>query len=166
MSYPGPMRLWLLVLTLGLPLGGCITPDPGPGSSGGWGSGYGGGGGGGGFGCHQDSDCGGGSTVVCARDGECLASSQVKTVHVTWTLKGAAAGAITCAASSDLDLTFAAGAGDQFGFSPVPCAEGKFTVDKLPTWYTEVELSRTGDQRGGASGLFDATGTAALDLPY
>lgn len=154
-------RLCPIVL---IALGACITPQEPPPGGGGWGSGNGGGNGSSGFGCHQDAECG--ASNVCARDGECLLASEVYTAHVTWTLKGAAASTATCSSSPDLDITFGS-ASDSFGFSPVPCVEGKFTIDKLPLRYANVSLVRTGSQTGGASGLIDrSTGLAALDLPY
>jgi hypothetical protein len=176
-------RLWPLVLGL---VGGCFTqssgppggdppyndyppyypPDDGGGYSGGGPTGYG---------CHQDSDCGptfpgdaGSNGLVCARDGECLASTAVRIIHVTWTLEGQAASTATCATAPPLELAFADPAGgSQFGFAPVPCMEGKFTVDKMPIIYTSVSMGSEynyGD--GGAKGTFDATGAVALDLPY
>ncbi len=167
------VTLWTLVLTAGAALAGC---DPtyssggggGGGGVGGWGSGPGGGGGSDGFGCEQDSDCGGGTTV-CARDGECLDSSQVVEVHVSWTISGAPASSATCSSSPDLQLSFLSDDGNEdgeFGFAPVPCVEGKFTIDKLPSWYTEVQLSRDNDDDPGATARIDGSGNAAIDLPY
>lgn len=160
------MRLALALLLVG----GCMRtysdppPDPGYPGGGGWGSGYGGSGGTSGYGCHADTDCNG---EVCARDGQCLPAAEVKIVHVNWTLLGQPAGTDTCATSPHLELTFMDSSnGSQFGFAPLPCVEGKFTVDKLPTWYTSVELSKEGDYSGGVRGEFDATGNATLDLPY
>jgi hypothetical protein len=157
------MTVWMLVLTLG---GACVSQDTYPPSGGGgWGSGYGGGGGPQGFGCEQDSDCGGAGSV-CARDGECVSPSQLTTIHITWTVQGAAASASTCASVPDLDLTFFDSGQAEFGFSPVPCAEGKFTIDKLPSWFTAAELDRAGNDQGGPSGSFDSSGDLALDLPW
>src|SRR4051794_32585580 len=154
------MRLALLPLLCSA----CIQqtfPDPGPDTggdpNGGWGTGPGGTGGNTSFGCGGDAECGTGN--VCARDGECLPSSEVRTVHVAWTVSGTAASADTCLGAPHLDLTFSDAQQEQFGFSPVPCAEGKFTVDKLPSWYTTVGLARTGDYGGGTSASFDADGT-------
>lgn len=163
--YDRPMRIALALMLFA----GCIQPaqpdpGPGPGPDPGWGTGPGGTGGQTGSWCHADTDCGGG--YVCARDGECLTSSQVRVIHVTWTLQSAAADSMTCGASPNLDITFFDTSGSQFGFSPVPCVEGKFTIDKLPTWYTTVQLARTGDYNGGASGTFASDGTVALDLSY
>jgi hypothetical protein len=156
------MRIALAALLLA----GCIQQtysDPPPSSGGGWGTGPGGTGGNSSFGCHADSECG---TDVCARDGECLNPNDVRTVHVMWTMTGQPAGTATCMSSPDLDLTFFT-SNEQFGFSPVPCVEGKFTVDKLPSWFQSVELSRTGDYgSSGASGVFASDGTATLDLSY
>lgn len=152
-------------------LTGCIIepPDSGAGyppagGGSGWGSGWGGDEGTSGFGCHQDTECGG--TDVCARNGECLAPSAVRTVRTTWTLKDQAASDTTCASAPKLEITFGTTAGDLFGFAPVPCDAGKFTVDKLPARYMAVSLSRTGDDYGGATATFDVDGNALVDLPY
>ena len=48
----------------------------------------------------------------------------------------------------------------------MPCKAGKHTVDKFPTRFTTVWLSRAHDYSGGASGTYDAMGNAQLDLPY
>jgi hypothetical protein len=157
------MRLALALVVLA----GCIQEtysDP-PTSGGGWGTGPGGTGGHTSFGCHVDSDCG---ADVCARNGSCVTPDSVKTVHVSWTMNGQPASEQTCAFAPHLDISFyASSTGDEFGFSPVPCAEGKFTVDKLPVWYVTVQLSRTGDQgTGGATTDFAADNTASVDLVY
>ena len=156
-------RLWPLVLAL---LGGCFTQSGDDGGyQPGWGQGVGGEGGPASFGCEQDSDCG--SSNVCARDGECLPQSEVRTIHVTWTLSGVAASTASCTNAASLDITFYDNRQqDAFGFAPVPCDEGKFTVDKLPTSYGSVGLERDGDYNGGAMGTFDGSGDASLDLPY
>jgi hypothetical protein len=158
------MRLALAALLL---LAGCLqetySDPPPPSGGGGWGTGPGGTGGDTSYGCHQDSECGG---DVCARDGECMPADDVVTVHVTWTINDQPASAQTCDVAPDLDLTFFGSSGDEFGFSPVPCAEGKFTVDKLPLWYGSVQLTRAGDygSGGGTSAFVD--GTAAINLVY
>lgn len=153
---------------------GCIQasqPDPGSGintGEGGWGTGPGGTGGAPSSWCQADADCGGGS-YVCARDGECLPSTDVRTVHVTWTIRGAAANTTSCSNALHLDISFIVAGdqyADQFGFSPVPCIEGKFTIDKLPNRFDEVQLAKTGDLSGFGEGLFGSDGTVALDLSY
>jgi hypothetical protein len=149
---------------------GCIIepPDSGPdypppGGGGGWGSGWGGSGGNTSFGCQSDTACGSG--YVCARDGSCTTAANVRVVHANWTMRDQVASDATCTNAAKLDITFSTGA-DQFGFSPVPCKAGKFTVDKLPVRYTTVTLSRAGDYYGGASAVFDSMGNAQLDLQY
>ena len=158
------LGVWPLVLGL---LGGCITPSSGgdypPSGGGGWGSGTGGGGGNTGY-CHLDTDCHA-TGQVCARDGECLLASQVRIVHVNWTVRKQPAATASCSSASNLDITFYDGQ-TSFGFSPVPCVEGKFTVDKLPSIYTSVGLERAGDFNGGATATFDTSGVATIDLPY
>lgn len=113
----------------------------------------------GGF-CQQDSDCPG---QVCARDGSCLSASDVYTVHVSWTLRGQPASATTCAAANDLVVDFGG-----FGFAPVPCSEGKFSVDKLPVFYSQVSVFREDSASpGGATAEIPRdTGLVAVDLPY
>ena len=152
-------------------LAGCIIepPDSGndypSGGGGGWGSGSGGSGGTGGWGCQSDSSCGTG--YVCARNGECTIASAVRIVHATWTMQQEVASETTCSSAKYLDITFStSGGGEHFGFAPVPCSAGKYTIDKLPTRYTTVTLARSGDYSGGASGAFDAEGNAAINLPY
>src|SRR5690348_5055460 len=137
---------------------GCIarpgsTDDP-------WGAGPGPGSGpiGEGRGC-SDSSCGAGS--VCARTHACLPADQVRTVHAQWTVRGMAASSDACAAVPDLLIAFAQSTapGLRLSYAPVPCVEGKFTIDKLPTTYDRVELGR---ESGGAPQVatVDATGTA------
>lgn len=167
-----PMRLALLGLPLvSLVLGGCLIDSPSgdstyypPPDNSGWGSGYGGGGGTSGFGCHVDTDCG--SNLVCARDGECLATSAVRIIHVNWTMNGQPASDATCVHAPDLAITFSDPNTEQFGFAPVPCKAGRYTIDKFPTRFDTVELVRESEYSGGASTRFDATGNAALDLKY
>ncbi|HUS30605.1 MAG TPA: hypothetical protein VMZ53_18980, partial [Kofleriaceae bacterium] len=142
------MRHALLALPL---LAGCLIespsgddtyyPPPGGGSGSGWGSGYGGsddytdd------YGCHLDTDCGTG--YVCARDRECLAPSSVRIIHVNWTVKGQVPSDASCSHSPSLSITFGDPLGDLFGFAPVPCKAGRYTIDKFPTRFDRVELTR------------------------
>ena len=165
MSYAEVMpaaRVWPRVLILALALGGCFTQSStGGGGDPGWGSGYGGGGGGGSFGCHQDSDCG---ADVCARDGECLPAADVRMVKVTWTIRGAAANATSCAATPDFYLQFDGPTqNDTFGYTPVPCAAGQFSIDKLPTRFDQVELG-VDNRFNDVARIAAATGLATFDL--
>jgi hypothetical protein len=114
--------------------------------------------------CQGDGDCAGGE--VCTRIAACFPASQVRDVHVTWTLRGAEASAAACSRSPDLDIEFrgAGGPEDRLAYSPVPCIAGKFSIDKLPVSYSSVRLGRDG--LGWQIGSLDAAGDAALDLPF
>lgn len=161
------MRFALLALCLSA----CLIESPSgdddyypPSSGGGWGSGYGGSGGDNGYGCRKDTECSGG--LVCARNGVCTSASSVRVVHVNWTVNDQVASDASCVRAPNLAITFSDAQGYDFGFAPVPCKAGRFTVDKMPLVYTRVELSRAGEYSGGASGQFDSAGDANLNLPY
>jgi hypothetical protein len=161
------MRLALLALCCSACLIESPSGDDGyysPPGNGGWGSGPGGGGGDSDYGCHLDTECDTGS--VCARDGTCATATSVRIIHVNWTVNDVAASSTSCTNAPDLAVTFSDVQGYQFGFAPVPCQAGRYTIDKMPTHYTRVQLSRAGEYSGGASGDFDATGNITLDLPY
>ncbi len=88
--------------------------------------------------CTQDRDCG---TELCTRNGECHPASEVYAVKVTWTIRGAPASDNTCTETPDFYLQFdAAAIDDVFGYAPVPCNAGQFSIDKLPARFTQVEL--------------------------
>lgn len=112
--------------------------------------------------CRTDGDCG--ASLLCARDLTCESASDLIVAHVNWTVSGKVANPTSCVHAPDLDITFATTNDYHFGFSPVPCDQGRFTVDKLPRWYTRVGLGPLGDRDTNA--VFDATGNAMLDLPY
>ena len=65
--------------------------------------------------------------------------------------------------SHELFIEFRASRDDRFGFQPVPCATGQFTVDKLPSRYTSVELGAI-DRPVARTADLDDAGQAALDL--
>ncbi len=159
MSYASCMRVAGALLFVG----GCIA-DPG------YGNGYPGydpgsnpnpGNNGG---CHQDSDCGSGS-LICARDFSCVSKSETYTAHISWTIGAQPASKTTCAHLPDLDLQFRTTDNYFFGFSPIACDQGKFTIDKLPTWYVETTIGPTGSS-GTLARIDPITGIATLDLPY
>jgi hypothetical protein len=51
---------------------------------------------------------------------------------------------------------------DEFGFAPVPCKTGLFSIDKLPRRFVSVEIGVDG---GFAEvKAFDAAGNVAFDL--
>jgi hypothetical protein len=106
-----------------------------------------------------------GPDLVCTRDNQCLPPSEVRAVHISWTVSGAPASVTSCAAAPDLVLDLRSRSGPSFGFAPVPCAEGMFTVDRLSTDYDTVELGRASD-RELQRATIDAAGHAVLNLPY
>jgi len=111
--------------------------------------------------CQVDDDCG--SSNICARNGECIAPSDVRVVHVTWKIRGNPASTATCAATPNFYVMFSSPARtDTYGYEPVPCASGTFTVDKLPKRFNAVEI---GVDHGYSEDMaFDANGNAAFDL--
>jgi len=134
-------------------------PDPGP-VSGPFGRG------GAGVHCDYDQNCSPG--LVCSRSHACTPTDQIRTVRAEWTLRGLPASAQTCAAAPSLTISFwgPGGLGGSLAYSPVPCVEGVFTIDKLTTSFVEVELGKaSGDTRVSAN-VDPMTGEAKLDLPY
>jgi hypothetical protein len=157
MRYAVAMRGVLVLLLAGCTSQGLPTDD----GTGGWidpgGTATGG--------CRADSACSGGQ--LCARNGVCLPPSAIHAVHVTWTLSGAPASAATCEASPDLQIWFYTSNDTSLGYAPVPCSQGKFTVDKLPVSYVRVNLARSHKTSDGKTATIDpATGEAAIDLPF
>jgi hypothetical protein len=110
--------------------------------------------------CMTDADCSG---DVCARDGECLAASDIYPVKLTWTIRGSAASASTCAQSPNFYVQFDGfDQQDTFGYEPVPCDPGQFLVDKLPKRFTQAEMG-IGNRFLDAQPI-SAAGTASFDL--
>jgi hypothetical protein len=111
--------------------------------------------------CQADRECSSGE--LCARTGSCLPASQIYAVHVNWTVRGMAASEAACSPSPDLEIDFRASDSDaRLGYAPVPCVEGRFTVDKLPTKFTIVRL-RHGSTWETAT-IDAASGDAVFDL--
>ncbi|MBA3457625.1 MAG: hypothetical protein H0T42_31375 [Deltaproteobacteria bacterium] len=113
------------------------------------------------YGCRRDSECG---SQVCARDGACYPATSIRAVVTTWTVGGEVATTASCTTHPDLFIRFATTNGESFGYSPVPCRNGKFTIDKLPMSYSRVELGGNGSGFG-TSATITSTGTAMIDLP-
>ena len=111
--------------------------------------------------CTTDADCG---ADLCTRNGECHPASEVYAVKVTWTIHGVAASPETCAQTPDFYLQFdASEISDVFGYAPVPCDAGEFSIDKLPTRFTEVELG-VDDRFNELAPIDPLTGLATFDL--
>lgn len=112
--------------------------------------------------CDETVECDSGE--VCARgDHVCVAPSQVKFTRTSWTIDGAAPTPGSCAGRSLYVQFLSSFDNDDFGFSPVPCEVGQFTVDTLPNRYRAVEV---GFEGGGDfdSASFDPDGNAVLNL--
>ena len=99
-----------------------------------------------GAGCRGDTcsdtggTCSGGET--CTRDGECLSPSDVRMVKVVWTIAGTAPTATACASLGDFALYFEDPyVGDSFGYEPVPCMEGQFTIDRIPSRFIDAQIN-------------------------
>lgn len=115
--------------------------------------------------CRYDTGCYPGE--VCARNDTCLQSNLVRFAHVSWTVGGMAAGAASCTAARDLRIQL--NNADVIGglaYAPVPCEEGRFSIDKLPLDYTYVWLGRESGLDPIAATIDPVTGEAGLDLPY
>lgn len=111
--------------------------------------------------CQVDSDCGGNN--VCARNGECISPNNVRSVRVTWTIRGMPATSFTCSASPNFYVMFSSPErSDTYGYEPVPCPSGVFSVDKLPTRFNAVEIGIDGGYSEATT--FDAQGHAMFDL--
>ena len=163
--YLGRMRALSILVGLGLFATACGDPyEPGPGFP------YPDGGGyppGPGVSCLTANDCVGGD--VCARDDECVAPADARSVMVRWTVGGAAASTASCApvvASGKLQITYTVNAtGEITGFSPLMCGEGQFFVDIWPARFDHVTVESVtsngafylGSTDLGASGNQDVT---------
>lgn len=115
--------------------------------------------------CDEDVECDDGT--VCARgDHLCVLPTEVRMVRAEWTINGEPADVGTCGGDLDLRIQFLSdNFEDDFGFSPVPCETGLFTVDKLPVRYRSVELGIEGSGLSDRSS-FDAAGNALLNLQF
>lgn len=112
--------------------------------------------------CNADTQCG---DDVCARNGECIARSNVRSVLVKWTIDGSAAAAESCSSHRELYLQFdGADYGDKLRYVPVACEQGQFFIDKLPKRYEQVELGFEGGGPADVVAIDAATAQAQLDL--
>jgi hypothetical protein len=114
--------------------------------------------------CTLDSDCG---DYVCARDGTCEPSSDVRDVKIMWTIHGGPATVVSCT-KPDLYIQYdGPELSDFLGIEPVPCRQGQFNIDKLPFRYGRVEIGPTDGPPTDISRIDmvdDHTGVASLDL--
>jgi hypothetical protein len=114
--------------------------------------------------CSSDAQCRDGA--LCAHNSTCMAASELRTVHVNWTVDGMPANQTVCDPLGQLEIEFGTNqpvTTAQLTFSPLACAEGKFTIDKMPMAWTAVKIS--GREIDAKSGTIDAvTGETTLAL--
>lgn len=114
--------------------------------------------------CNEDVECDDG--LVCARgDHLCVTPGEVRMTRTTWTIGGDPPDLGNCQGFTLYIQFLSTLDQDDFGFSPVPCETGVFTVDKLPNRYRSVEV---GVEGGGEfdSASFDGEGNATLNLVF
>lgn len=112
-----------------------------------------------------DITCGQGD--VCTRSGACVPLAQVRAVHVSWLVNGQPASATTCTAQPDLMINIHESTGSGgVAYAPVPCAGGKFTVDRLAISFDRVELGPVHGGGGRQSATLDSAGQATLDMKF
>jgi hypothetical protein len=115
--------------------------------------------------CSTGAGCSAG--LACARDGVCYPPSELRAVHVSWTVHGMAASTTTCNPKWVFEVAFypSHSGVSTVAFSPVPCESGRFTVDLLPK---DLAEAGAGDRHAGlARGPIDATtGEATLDIVH
>jgi hypothetical protein len=115
--------------------------------------------------CITDFDC---DPDVCARDKACHPASEVRSVTALWTIAGQKASATSCANTPDFYIRFRTNnRADAIGFSPVPCVNGQFLMDKLPTTYFKVELGvDNSDGFGSQVKPIDSNNVATFDMMF
>ncbi|MEO7097518.1 MAG: hypothetical protein ABI175_29930 [Polyangiales bacterium] len=114
------------------------------------------------YGCSKDAEC---APQICARDRGCYPASSVHAGGVRWTIHGMPASSTSCGSTPNLHLSFRSSNGESFGFAPVPCKNGLFSVDKLPTLYTTVELGVENGSSTTMAAIDYETGEALVALP-
>jgi hypothetical protein len=112
--------------------------------------------------CFVDEECGGGE--VCARDDQCWPAAQVRAVKTIWTIRGQPANETTCAGFPELHIIYGS-RNDDVGFAPVPCAQGEFNIDKLPTAFTRIELGIDDTSRWATTSI-GSSGQVLIDLRF
>jgi hypothetical protein len=110
--------------------------------------------------CNDDSACTSGT--VCTRTHQCVSPDQVFDIHALWTVDGQPPNTASCAALTDLTITFVASHHQLWlPFAPVPCLEGKFTI---PRMWREFDLVTLGQGHDPQQAAIDASGVAMIDL--
>lgn len=114
--------------------------------------------------CGQDPPCGEG--LVCSQPSECLAPERIYAIHINWTLSGRPANKTTCAGLPDFSVYFSSdGSAPKLSYSPVPCAAGRFTIDRVSRIVNEASLLAPGVAEYQRAKLDPVTGEGLIDLP-
>jgi len=146
------MRLMLVTLVAGCLSQRSIVPDDSPDLPGA------------GDRCRSDAQCRDGD--LCAHNSMCMVASELRTVHVNWTVDGMPASQTVCDPLGNLEIEFGTTQpvnDPQLAFSPLACAEGRFSIDKMPMTWTVVKI--TGRAIEAQSATIDAaTGETTLAL--
>jgi len=88
--------------------------------------------------CDVDSDC---ATGSCTRTHECVDGTLID-ARVRWTIAGAPASEASCAGIDHMSIAFVDTAtDDRTNYSPVPCALGMATYDKMPPRFDTVAIN-------------------------
>ena len=113
-------------------------------------------------------ECGAGiacaSDEVCANTMECWPAGDTHAVTVRWTIGGAAPSASNCPDPSFM-LTIWEGGAEGRTWHPVPCANGQFGFDKLPTIYDQVSVTVDNVGTMAFGDVPAAGGDVLIDLP-
>jgi hypothetical protein len=110
--------------------------------------------------CQDDAVC---SPKLCGRDWACHPASELHAAHVNWTIVGMPASATTCNPARQLAVAFKGPGRLYLEYAPVPCVEGRFTIDKLPISYDAAWLGDRG-KPPQYSPLDPTTGEVTIDL--
>ena len=116
--------------------------------------------------CMADADCNS-AQLICSSTFQCMQPSQVRAIHVNWTLDEQPASPTTCGGAPTLQLSFTDINGTTgWGYAPVPCAEGKFTIIKMPLTFVGALMGAENGEGSYFTGTFDTTGNTTIDLQY
>jgi hypothetical protein len=103
---------------------------------------------------------------VCANTEECWPADGVRTVTVRWTVGGAPAGADTCAATPELELSIMGpSTGRLRTYAPVPCDTGRFAFTALPDADDRAKIYSPAYTSWDEDAIPAEGGDVLLDLP-
>lgn len=106
----------------------------------------------------------------CARDDECVAPDQARSVMTHWTIAGQPADATSCAPIvqiGHLTIRYTSTAtGESTGFAPLMCDQGQFFVDVWPARFDHVQVfaANTTTEYTGEAELAPGNAEVTVDL--